>query len=46
MGLEAEHEAGDLPEETVSLPSPNAANEAVVEVADPFEDPEAKAAVR
>jgi hypothetical protein len=39
-------EAGDLPEESVSVPSLNAAKEALVEVADPPEDPEAKAAVR
>lgn len=39
-------EAGDLPEDTVSLPRLNAAKDAAVEVAEPFDDPDEKAAVR
>jgi hypothetical protein len=39
-------EAGDRPEEMVSSPIPNTPKLAAVAVADPFEDREAKAAVR
>lgn len=39
-------EAGDQPEEMVSSPIPNTPKLASVAVADPLEDPEAKAAVR
>jgi len=38
--------AGDRPEDTVSLPSPNAAKLAAVDVAEPLLDPDEKAAVR
>lgn len=39
-------DAGDRPEETVSSAMPNAAKLAAVAVAEPFEDPDANAAVR
>lgn len=39
-------DAGDLPELTVSEPSPKAAKLAAVDVAAPFEEPEEKAAVK
>lgn len=39
-------EAGDLPELTVSEPRPKAAKLAAVDVAEPFDDPEEKAAVK
>jgi hypothetical protein len=39
-------EAGDLPEEIVSSPIPKTPKLAAVAVADPFEEPDAKAAVR
>lgn len=39
-------EAGERPELTVSDPKPKAAKLAAVEVAEPFDEPEEKAAVR
>lgn len=39
-------EAGDLPEETVSVPRLKAQKLAVVAVAEPFDEPEAYAAVK
>lgn len=39
-------EAGDLPDDTVSLPRLNAAKDAAVEVAEPLDDPDENAAVR
>lgn len=39
-------EAGERPDETVSSAIPKAAKQAAVDVADPLEEPDAKAAVR
>jgi hypothetical protein len=39
-------EAGDRPDDHVSSPSPNAAKLAAVAVPEPFDEPEAYAAVR
>jgi hypothetical protein len=39
-------DAGDRPEDMVSSPMPNAPNLAAVAVAEPFDETEAKAAVR
>ena len=39
-------DAGERPDETVSEPRPNAAKLAAVDVADPLEEPEEKAAAR
>jgi hypothetical protein len=39
-------DAGDRPEEMVSSPMPNTPKLAAVAVAEPFDEPEAKAAVR
>ena len=39
-------EAGARPDDHVSSPSPNAANEAAVAVPEPFDEPEPNAAVR
>ena len=44
--MSALFDAGERPELTVSEPKPKAAKLAAVEVADPLEEPEEKAAVR